>query len=245
MPYAQEDVKPYGGRGRKGELVRAMFDHIAPTYDRLNHQLSWNIDRRWRRKALEPVGAVCHEQILDVATGTGDLAILAARMLAPKAIVAADISERMMEEGRKKVLDAGLENIITFAKEDCMGLSFADESFDVVTTAFGIRNFEDLERGLREIWRVLRVGGMFAAIEATTPVRFPMRQLFAVYAGSVLPLWGRVLSGDGGAYEYLTRSVKAFPQGEEMRRVLTGVGFTSTDVSRMTCGICTRYIAIK
>ncbi len=245
MAYAQEKVKPYGREGDKGELVKDMFDHIAPTYDTLNHHLSLHIDSRWRRETVDSLSQLRPQRILDIATGTADLAIMAAQRLSPTSIVAADISEEMMDIGRRKVEEAHLADTIHFAHEDCMNLSFADNSFDAVTSAFGIRNFQDLDQGLKEICRVLRQGGMFVAVEATTPRSFPMRQLFDVYSKLVIPTWGRVISGDKGAYEYLTQSVSAFPQGEEMRDILLCAGFSRVEFHRMTFGIATRYIATK
>ena len=142
--YKQEQIKPYEGTGDKGKLVEEMFDNIAPTYDTLNHRLSWDIDKGWRKKAIRRLAPFSPKKMLDIATGTGDFAILAAQMLHPDQLIGADISEGMMEIGRQKVRQLGLENTISFAKEDCLNLSFQDESFDAVTAAFGIRNFQNL-----------------------------------------------------------------------------------------------------
>ncbi len=245
MPYAQERVQPYGKAGSKGVLVEEMFNNIAPTYDRLNHRLSLSIDYSWRRQAVKALAEHCPQTVLDIATGTGDIALLIAQTLHPQQIIGADISEKMMAIGAEKVRAAGLQDIITFAHEDCMALSFDDNTFDAVTSAFGIRNFEDLDLGLREICRVLRPGGVFVAIEATTPRTFPMKQLFTIYAKTIIPLYGQLIARDKGAYEYLTNSVAAFPQGEAMQKILTAAGFTDVSFHRMTGGICTRYIAIK
>ena len=149
--YKQEEIKPYDGQGEKGALVEEMFDNIAPKYDMLNHRLSWNIDKGWRNKAIEQLAPFKPKKILDIATGTGDFAILSARMLKPEHLIGADISEGMMEIGRQKVKDLGLEQVIAFQKEDCMSLSFPDETFDAVTAAFGIRNFQNLDKGLSEM----------------------------------------------------------------------------------------------
>ncbi len=245
MTYAQEKVNPYGKAGTKGELVRQMFDHIAPTYDRLNHNLSWSIDKSWRKRAVTALAELNPKRILDIATGTADLAILSAQILHPESIVGADISERMMDIGQRKVEEAGLTDVISFKKEDCMHLSFDNESFDAVTSAFGIRNFQNLDACLSEVFRVLRNGGIFSVVEATTPRNFPMKQLFSFYSNKVIPLWGKVISGDKGAYEYLSRSVEAFPQGEEMRGILLKAGFRRVEFRRLTFGICTQYIAMK
>ena len=163
--YKQEQIKPYEGTGDKGKLVEEMFDNIAPTYDTLNHRLSWDIDKGWRKKAIRRLAPFSPKKMLDIATGTGDFAILAAQMLHPDQLIGADISEGMMEIGRQKVKQLGLENTISFAKEDCLNLSFQDESFDAVTAAFGIRNFQNLDQGLKEMCRVLKKGGHLCIVE--------------------------------------------------------------------------------
>lgn len=242
--YEQEKINPYG-EGEKGKQVEEMFDNIASTYDTLNHRLSWDIDKYWRRKAIGLLRPHSPQSVLDIATGTGDFAIQAARMLNPRQLVGVDISEGMMQVGREKVAGMGLEGIIRFQREDCLGLSFADNTFDAVTAAFGIRNFQNLEQGLREMCRVLRKGGHLCVIELTTPVRFPMRQLFYVYAHTVLPIYGRLISKDASAYSYLTHTIEAFPQGEVMVDILRSVGFAEATFRRMTFGICTLYFATK
>ncbi len=242
--YEQEKINPYG-EGEKGKQVEEMFDNIASTYDTLNHRLSWDIDKYWRRKAIELLRPHSPHSVLDIATGTGDFAIQAARMLNPRQLVGVDISEGMMQVGREKVAGMGLDGVIRFQREDCLGLSFADNTFDAVTAAFGIRNFQNLEQGLREMCRVLRKGGHLCVIELTTPVRFPMRQLFYVYAHTVLPIYGRLISKDASAYSYLTHTIEAFPQGEVMVDILRSVGFAEATFRRMTFGICTLYFATK
>jgi demethylmenaquinone methyltransferase/2-methoxy-6-polyprenyl-1,4-benzoquinol methylase len=244
MTYQQETIKPYND-GEKASQVEQMFDNIAPTYDRLNHRLSWDIDRGWRRKAISQLAPHSPKTILDIATGTGDFAILAAQMLKPERIVGADISEGMMEIGREKVKAAGLDGTVTFDKEDCLNLSYGDETFDAVTAAFGIRNFADLDRGLREMCRVLKKGGHLSIVELTTPPRFPMKQLFHVYSHTVLPVYGRLVSRDSSAYSYLTKTIEAFPQGERMTEILTKAGFSEATFKRLTFGICTEYFATK
>ncbi len=242
--YEQEKINPYG-EGEKGKQVEEMFDNIASTYDTLNHRLSWDIDKYWRRKAIGLLRPHSPQSVLDIATGTGDFAIQAARMLNPRQLVGVDISEGMMQVGREKVAGMGLDGVIRFQREDCLGLSFADNTFDAVTAAFGIRNFQNLEQGLREMCRVLRKGGHLCVIELTTPVRFPMRQLFYVYAHTVLPIYGRLISKDASAYSYLTHTIEAFPQGEVMVDILRSVGFAEATFRRMTFGICTLYFATK
>ena len=244
MSYGQEVIKPYG-EGEKAKQVEEMFDNIAPSYDKLNHRLSWNIDKGWRRKAIRQLAPFKPQTLLDIATGTGDFAILAAEMLHPQKLVGADISEGMMEIGRKKVREKGLQDIISFDKEDCLHLSYQDETFDAVTAAFGIRNFADLDSGLREMQRVLRKGGHLSIVELTSPVSFPMKQLFHVYSHTVLPVYGRLISKDTSAYSYLTKTIEAFPQGEQMVEILHKAGFSEAHFKRLTCGICTMYFARK
>lgn len=243
--YKQEKITPYNDLKSKGAQVEEMFDNIAPTYDTLNHRLSWNIDKYWRKKAIGQLKPYAPKTILDIATGTGDFAILAARELKPQVLIGADISEEMMKIGAQKTEKLYLQNIISFRKEDCMNLSFEDNSFDAVTAAFGIRNFEDLDRGLKEVHRVLRPGGHLSIVELTTPVHFPMKQLFRIYAKTVLPLYGRLISRDMRAYEYLNQTIEAFPQGEEMMEIFHKAGFVRSTFRRLTFGICTMYFAEK
>ena len=166
-------------------------------------------------------------------------------MLHPARLVGADISEGMMEVGRQKTKALGLDKTISFSKEDCMALSFEESTFDAVTAAFGIRNFQDLDKGLREMHRVLKKGGHLCIVELTTPVHFPMKQLFKVYSHTVLPIYGRLISGDQTAYSYLTATIEAFPQGERMVEILKKAGFEEASFKRLTFGICTMYFATK
>ena len=243
--YKQEEIKPYSEQEEKGKQVEAMFDQIAHSYDLLNHRLSWNIDRGWRRKAITQLAPYKPKTILDVATGTGDFAILAARILTPDSLTGADISEGMMKVGQIKMEKAGMENVISFRKEDCMDMSFSDGTFDAVTAAFGIRNFPDLDKGLREMYRVLKTGGHLSIVELTQPVSFPMKQLFRIYSHTVLPIVGKLISKDDSAYKYLTATIEAFPQGETMIEVLKKAGFSEAKFRRLTFGICTMYFATK
>ena len=243
--YQQETINPYSHDAPKAQQVEQMFDNIAPTYDTLNHRLSWNIDRGWRRKAIRQLIPYQPQTMLDIATGTGDFAMMAAEMLHPTKLVGADISEGMMEIGRQKVAAKGLDGIITLERQDCMALTYAPESFDAVTAAFGIRNFADLDQGLREMCRVLKKGGQLSIVELTSPVSVPMRQLFHLYSHTILPVYGRLISSDDQAYSYLTRTIEAFPQGERMTDILLRAGFTEARFRRLTFGICTMYFAIK
>ena len=242
--YEQEKITPYHD-GEKASQVEQMFDNIAPTYDKLNHRLSWDIDKGWRKKAIKALAPYQPQTLLDIATGTGDFAILAAQMLQPKKLIGADISEGMMDIGRQKVKALGLEQVVTFEKEDCLHLSYNNDSFDAVTAAFGIRNFADLDAGLREMCRVLKPGGHLSIIELTTPVTFPMKQLFHIYSHTVLPVYGRLISKDTSAYSYLTKTIEAFPQGERMMDILKKAGFAEASFRRLTFGICTMYVATK
>ena len=237
--YKQEEIKPYG------KSVEEMFDNIAPTYDTLNHRLSWDIDKGWRKKAIKQLAPHKPQNILDIATGTGDFAILSAKMLQPQQLVGADISEGMMEIGRQKVAQEHLEHIINFKKEDCLNLSFEDNTFDAVTAAFGIRNFQDLDKGLSEMCRVLKKGGHLSIVELSQPVSFPMHQLFKIYSHTFLPIYGKLISKDQGAYDYLTATIEAFPQGEAMVDILRKAGFSDAKFKRLTFGICTMYFATK
>ena len=243
--YKQEQIKPYEGTGEKGKLVEEMFDNIAPTYDTLNHRLSWDIDKGWRKKAIKRLAEYKPRKMLDIATGTGDFATLAAKMLHPDKLVGADISEGMMEIGRQKVRKMNLESIISFEKQDCLHLGYDDETFDAVTAAFGIRNFQNLDQGLKEMCRVLKKGGHLSIVELTTPVSFPMKQLFRIYSGTVLPIYGKLISKDQSAYDYLNKTIAAFPQGEVMMEVLKKAGFEKAEFKRLTFGICTMYFATK
>lgn len=245
MGYEQEKINPYEKGMEKTQQVEQMFDNIASTYDKLNHRLSWDIDRGWRKKAILQLKPYQPATLLDIATGTGDFAILAAEMLHPTKLIGADISEGMMEIGRQKVKDKGFASIIYFEKEDCTALSYSDSTFDAVTAAFGIRNFSDLDKGLSEMCRVLKPGGHLSIVELTTPITFPMRQLFHIYSHTILPIYGRLISKDTSAYSYLTKTIEAFPQGERMVDILCKAGFKEASFKRLTFGICTMYFATK
>ena len=243
--YKQEEIKPYGKEGEKGKLVEEMFDNIAPTYDTLNHRLSWDIDKGWRKKAIRQLLSFQPKTILDIATGTGDFAILSAKELRPQRMIGIDISEGMMKIGQKKVEAEGLQHIVSFKKDDCTHLSFDDNSFDAVTAAFGIRNFQNLDQGLSEMYRVLKPNGHLSIVELTTPVSFPMKQLFKLYSHTILPVYGKLISKDTSAYSYLTNTIEAFPQGEVMLDILRKAGFKNASFKRLTFGICTMYFATK
>ena len=245
MDYPQQHIKPYNEEGEKTEQVEQMFDNIAYKYDTLNHTLSFNIDRIWRSKAIAWLRPFHPQHMMDVATGTGDFAILACNKLQPAKLIGTDISEGMMAVARNKVKKQGLSDKITFTREDCTSLSFADNTFDAITVAFGIRNFSDLDKGLSEMCRVLKPGGHLVILELTTPDRFPMKQCFTAYSKVVIPVIGKILSKDNNAYHYLPNTIQVFPQGEIMQKVIAKAGFSEVNFERLTFGICTLYTATK
>lgn len=243
--YAQEKIKPYEGNAHKREQVEQLFDNIAPTYDALNHTLSFGFDRAWRRKAIRALAAYNPASVLDVATGTGDFALAIARELKLRQVTAVDISEGMMSVGREKAAREGLHDVVCFRKEDCCHLSFSDDSFDAVTVTFGVRNFENLDACLCEMHRVLNKGGHLVLLELSYPHNRLWRFLFNIYSKVVMPVVGRIISGDDSAYTYLPETMAAFPQGEVMREILLKNGFSQVSFRRLTMGICTLYIAEK
>ncbi len=243
--YEQEKINPYNKKEKKTTQVEKMFDSVAHSYDLLNHRLSFWIDKYWRNVVIKTLKITNPKYILDVATGTGDLAILEAIKLQPDKVLGVDISEGMMNIARNKTQAKGLEDVVSFSREDCLKLGLKDNSFDAVTAAFGIRNFESLEQGLKEMHRVLKKGGILCVIELTRPVHFPVRQLFSIYTHTILPIYGRIISKDNNAYTYLIRTIEAFPQGETMVDILKRTGFTNANFKRLTFGICTCYTATK
>ena len=238
-------IKPYSDslKGKK-EQVAEMFDNIAPKYDFLNHFLSFGIDKVWRRKAIRLLMKYSPVSILDVATGTGDFAIAALKTGATK-IIGVDISEEMLAVGRVKIENSGLGGKITLQKGDSEELSFPDNSFDAVTVAFGVRNFENLPRGIDELFRVLKPGGIVCVLEFSKPRHFPIKQLYTFYSFYILPLFGRLFSNDKSAYRYLPESVEVFPDGEDFLDVLIKSGFTQLKQHRQTFGVATIYTGIK
>lgn len=243
--YEQERIKPYSGNEKKGIQVAKMFDNIAHSYDLLNHSLSFGIDKIWRRAAIKSLKPYKPQDILDVATGTGDFAILTAKMLNPRKIVGVDISQGMIDVGVKKIAKERLDDTITLLTDDCMNLSFPDNSFDAVTVAYGVRNFENLDRGLREIRRVLRKNGRLVIIELTIPDKFPIKQLFSLYSKTAFPLLGKFISHDKKAYEYLPATMKAFPHGPGMKEIIREAGFNNPQYNNSVLGINTLYTAEK
>ncbi|MDP2424690.1 MAG: bifunctional demethylmenaquinone methyltransferase/2-methoxy-6-polyprenyl-1,4-benzoquinol methylase UbiE [Bacteroidales bacterium] len=226
----------------KKEQVRQMFNSIAGSYDFLNHFLSLGIDRRWRRRLVREVKPGAPKRILDVATGTADLALELAR-LKPEKIVGVDISEKMLQIGEDKVRKRNLHNIIHLQKADSENLPFESNSFDLVTVAFGVRNFENLETGLAELHRVVRDGGTLAVLEFSMPQQFLVRQLYLFYFKQILPFLGRLISGNKSAYIYLPDSVQAFPCGQMFEQLLYKTGFIKVRSHKLHFGIATLYVA--
>ena len=229
----------------KRASVGAMFDSIAPRYDFLNHFLSFGIDRCWRRTAVSII-AKHHRnpEILDVATGTGDLAISAMK-IDPAKVTGIDISEKMFEVGREKIRKKGFSDKIELSEGDSEDIPFPDESFDVVMAGFGIRNFSDPSKGLREMKRVLRAGGLVLILEFSVPESFPFRQVYGFYFRRILPLAGRIISKDRMAYSYLPDSVSEFPYGGEFLEMMESAGFLRTGQRKLTGGIATVYTGFK
>lgn len=226
------------------QYVRALFDSIAYRYDLLNHLLSGGIDLYWRRKAIEYLRDIQPKQILDVATGTGDFAI-AALHLNPERVTGVDISEKMLELGRQKIRKRNLDGIIKLEAGEAEELRFDSSSFDAAIVAFGVRNFENLERGLQEMHRVLRTGGMIVVLEFSQPAAFPFRQIYMLYFRRVLPLIGRLISKHDEAYQYLSDSVVQFPEGDEFLTRLRTSGFREATQKRLTLGIVSIYMGTK
>lgn len=243
--YGSEKILPYNQDEYKGVQVRRMFDAIAGKYDLLNHTLSFGFDKGWRRKGIHFLRPYSPKQILDIATGTGDLAIAMQKQLHAETIIGADISEGMMEVGRQKVKEAGLQDHVSFEYQDCTALTFADNTFDAVTAAFGVRNFEDIEKGLREMYRVTKPGGHLMILELSTPESFPMKQLYQLYSKVVIPTVGRFVSKEKAAYDYLPASIQVVPQGKVMTDLLTRVGYKEAKARTLTFGICSLYTGTK
>ncbi len=225
--------------------IAAMFDRISPKYDRLNHLLSFNIDKVWRRMTARAVAKKHPTSILDLATGTADLAIALAKRNPQAHIMGMDISEKMLDIGKEKVRKQGLESQIDLRPGDAASLPFDDNSFDAVTVAFGVRNFENRDKGLAEIQRVLKPDGQAFILEFSMPERFPMKQLYRFYFKHILPKIGKHISKDPGAYTYLPQSVEAFPKPDEFLRILDNNGLKSGSARRFSFGIATLYIASK
>lgn len=238
-----EDITPYGSSASKGEQVEQMFDSIAPAYDFMNRAMTLGIDRRWRSKAVDMLGNP--KEILDVATGTGDLALLLARRIPGSTVTGIDLSEGMISVGRKKIADAGLQNRINLIAGDCLTLPFANDSFDCITVAYGVRNFADIPAGLREMQRVLRPGGKLCIIELSVPTNPVVKPFYKLYTRYIVPAVGRLISRDSRAYSYLPESIAAVPQATAMTSLIEAAGLAKASFRPLTFGVCTIYLAEK
>ena len=236
-------VKPYKTDKGKKEQVKQMFNKIAKRYDLLNHTLSLGMDFVWRRKAIKKI-TNNPKEILDIATGTADFAISAAKYTDAN-ITGIDISDRMINIGEKKIIKKDLKNRIKLSIADSENLPFDKSSFDAITAGFGVRNFENLEKGLNEIYRVIKKDGFVVILEPSTPKIFPLKQIFRFYFNTILPKIGKLLSDDKSAYTYLPNSVKNFPNGKEFIKILDNIGFRKTSYFPLTFGIVSLYVAIK
>lgn len=236
-PYKDSDLN-------KKEQVTKMFDTISKEYDGLNRVISFGIDVKWRKKVVAIVGETHPENILDIATGTGDLAINLVKTEAKK-IIGLDISEGMLEVGRQKIISKKLEKTIELVVGDSEDLPFNDNTFDAITVAFGVRNFENLEKGLSEILRVLKPKGIFVILETSVPVKTPFKQGYKVYTKYILPIIGKLFSRDKSAYSYLSESASVFPYGEDLNNILRKIGFINVGNKPQTCGVATIYTASK
>ncbi|MEO6670236.1 MAG: bifunctional demethylmenaquinone methyltransferase/2-methoxy-6-polyprenyl-1,4-benzoquinol methylase UbiE [Ferruginibacter sp.] len=229
----------------KKEQVAGMFDDIAGRYDFLNRFLSAGIDIRWRKKAISHLKDIKPQQLLDVATGTADVAIMASHLLNPKKIIGIDISQGMLDIGKKKVEKAGLQDSIVLLKGDSEAINFNENSFDAVTVAFGVRNFQHLEKGLSEILRVLKPGGKLVVLEFSKPKMPLVSSFYKFYMKIVTPNMGKLFSKNRSAYKYLDESIKKFPEGKNFTKILDNIGFKQTFSKALSLGICTIYCGVK
>jgi demethylmenaquinone methyltransferase/2-methoxy-6-polyprenyl-1,4-benzoquinol methylase len=244
--YQHDQIVPFKNSSlTKKQQVADMFDHIACRYDFLNHFLSGGADHFWRRKAIGELKALHPKSILDVATGTGDLSLMMAKRLRPEKITGIDISAAMLELGRQKAKKLGFGTLIDFREGDSEDIGFPDATFDAVTVAFGVRNFQNLEKGLKEMLRVLKPGGRLVVLEFSKPGRGPFLLLYKTYLRYIAPRIGKILSGNAEAYQYLHDSVRAFPEGEHFRQILDRTGFTGVYSKKLSLGICTVYCGSK
>lgn len=245
MDYKAEKITPYNDLESKTGQVRQMFDSIAPAYDFMNRAMTFGIDKLWRRKAVKLLAKRAPSKILDIATGTGDLALLLNRMLRPKKIIGLDLSQGMLDVAARKAVAAGVDKIIKFEQGDCLDMRFESNSFDAITVAYGVRNFEHLEKGYREMHRVLVSGGELCVIELSTPTNPIIKPLYRFYTKYLIPFVGRNISKDKRAYSYLPESIAAVPQGKEMLEIMRSVGFKECRYVSLTFGVCTIYFATK
>ena len=242
----EKKITPYkdSSEGKKKQ-VEQMFDTISENYDGLNRVISLGSDVKWRKKVIKMVAETRPKTILDIATGTGDLAIQFAENTSAEKIVGLDLSEGMLSVARKKVSGKNISEKIEFVQADSEALPFDDNTFDVITVSFGIRNFENLEKGLSDIYRVLKKGGIFVILETSVPSKFPFKQGYYFYSKNVLPLVGKLFSKDKVAYKYLSESASVFPHGEVLNNILRKIGFNEVKNKPQTFGVATIYNATK
>ena len=245
MNRPETKIVPYGDSRSKKEQITHMFNVISKRYDFLNHFLSAGVDKSWRRKAIASLRPYQPRVVLDVAAGTADMTIEAAASLRVKCVIGIDLSEAMMEIGRRKIEKRGLADKIELITGDSENLPFEDNHFDAVTSAFGVRNFDHLEKGLEEMFRVLKPDGRLLILEFSRPKTFLLKQLYYFYFTFVLSRIGKIVSKDKGAYAYLPHSVKSFPDGANFLNVLQKIGFKDTKCTPLTFGICSIYAASK
>jgi demethylmenaquinone methyltransferase/2-methoxy-6-polyprenyl-1,4-benzoquinol methylase len=238
-----EEIKPYSSEGEKKKQVEQMFDSIAPAYDFMNRAMTLGIDRWWRYVAMKLVKRSQPKSILDVATGTGDFAISLYRNIGPERVVGIDLSQGMLDVARRKVEACGLQDVILLQQGDCLALPFDENSFDAVTVAFGVRNFEHLLQGYEQMHRVLKPGGVLCAVDLSTPRNGVVPWFYDLYTLHIIPWFGAMKSGDKSAYRYLPQSIAAVPQGEEMLAIMREAGFKDCKVKRLTFGTCSIYFA--
>ena len=236
-----EKITPYNNDERKAKQVEEMFDSIAPAYDFMNRAMTLGIDRWWRRVAVRMVGKSRPKRILDVATGTGDFAIDLYRKLQPEQVVGIDLSQGMLDVAREKIARHGLGDAVSVQQGDCLALPFEEKSFDAVTVAFGVRNFEHLLQGYQQMHRVLRPGGVLCVVELSTPRNRFVRWFYDLYTLHIIPWFGALKSHDKSAYRYLPQSIAAVPQGENMLAIMHEAGFENCKVKRLTLGTCSIY----
>jgi demethylmenaquinone methyltransferase/2-methoxy-6-polyprenyl-1,4-benzoquinol methylase len=241
-----QNIKPYSdSQQTKKEQVTKMFDTISKEYDSINRIMTFGIDIKWRKRLIRIIADKNPKSILDIATGTGDLAIMAAQKTQANKIIGADISEGMLNIGVEKIKKLNLSNRIIMKVEDSENLSFKEQTFDAVSVAFGVRNFENLDKGIREIHRVLNPGGIFVVLETSVPTLPIIKQLYLLHSNFLLPLFGKLFSKDPKAYTYLSKSAKNFPYGQDFNNILQKNGFTSVRNIPQTFGVATIYVGIK
>jgi len=244
--FAHDEIVPFKeSELTKKDQVAEMFNRIAFKYDFLNRFLSAGIDISWRKKAIKELKAIQPKTILDVATGTADVAILTHQIIHPEKIIGTDISDGMLAIGRKKLVEKKLDPFITLQNADSAELPFTDNSFDAITVAFGVRNFQQLEKGMKEMYRVLKPGGKLVVLEFSKPTMPVFKQFYQLYMNGITPTIGKLFSKDKHAYQYLNDSVQAFPEGKSFLNIMNEASFTQTYLKKLSFGICTIYCGSK